>query len=151
MGWFLAFRYVKTFCYWDYLFRSSTHRKACFLYCRWYDSWYVSEKIINTFAERGFHTIGTLKTNRILYPFGIKKKLNEFAVLLSVTHSDFHLVTVKNQLCWKCRSSFKLSRKSIWEPESIAGFSQHRRVLINGWDSVLLRMPMADWNIFPPV
>jgi len=30
--------------------------------------WYVSEKIINTFAERGFHTIGALKTNRILYP-----------------------------------------------------------------------------------
>ena len=127
------------------------------------DCWYVSEKIINTFAERGFHTIGALKTNRILYPFGIKKKLNEFAALLSVTHSDFHFVTVKNQTyyvyryegklkrCWKCRSSFKLSRKSIWEPESIAGFSQHRCVLINGWDSVLLRMPMADWNIFLPV
>lgn len=29
--------------------------------------------------------------------FGIKKKLNEFAALLSVTHSDFHLVTLKNQ------------------------------------------------------
>ena len=61
------------------------------------DCWYVSEKIINTFAGRGFHTIGALKTNRMLYPFGIKKKLNEFAALLSVTHSDFHLVTVKNQ------------------------------------------------------
>ena len=33
----------------------------------------------------------------MLYPFGIKKKLYEFAALLSVTHSDFHLVTVKNQ------------------------------------------------------
>ena len=61
------------------------------------DCWYVSEKIINAFAGRGFHTIGALKTNRMLYPFGIKKKLNEFAALLSVTHYDFHLVTVKNQ------------------------------------------------------
>lgn len=32
-----------------------------------------------------------------VYPFGIKKKLSEFAVLLSVTHSNFNLVTVKNE------------------------------------------------------
>ena len=73
------------------------------------DCWYVSEKIINTFAERGFHTIGALKTNRILYPFGIKKKLNEFAALLSVTHSDFHLVTVKNQTYYVYRYEGKLN------------------------------------------
>ncbi len=72
------------------------------------DCWYVSEKIINTFAERGFHTIGALKTNRILYPFGIKKKLNEFA-LLSVIHSDFHLVTAKNQTYYVYRYEGKLN------------------------------------------
>ena len=44
--------------------------------------WYVSEKIINTFAERGFHTIGALKTNRILYPFGIRCLLKRFLCLL---------------------------------------------------------------------
>ena len=73
------------------------------------DCWYVSGKIINTFAEQGFHTIGALKTNRILYPFGIKKKLNEFAALLSVTHSDFHLVTVKNQTYYVYRYEGKLN------------------------------------------
>ena len=73
------------------------------------DCWYVSKKIINTFAERGFHTIGALKTNRILYPFGIKKKLNEFAALLSVTHSDFHLVIVKNQTYYVYRYEGKLN------------------------------------------
>ena len=57
------------------------------------DCWYTSEKIINTFAGRGFHTIGALKTNRMLYPFGF----NEFAALLSTTRSHFHLVTVKKQ------------------------------------------------------
>ena len=73
------------------------------------DCWYVSEKIINTFAGRGYHTIGALKTNRMLYPFGIKKKLNEFAALLSVTHSDFHLVTVKNQKYYVYRYEGKLN------------------------------------------
>ncbi len=34
----ITFRYLKTFCYRDYLFRSSTHRKACFLNCRRYYS-----------------------------------------------------------------------------------------------------------------
>ena len=68
------------------------------------DCWYTFEKIINIFAARGFHTIGALKTNRMLYPFGFKKnsktfkkKLNEFATLLSITRSSFHLVTVKKQ------------------------------------------------------
>ena len=61
------------------------------------DCWHTSEKIINTFAARGFHTIGALKTNRMLYPFGFKKKLNEFAALLSITRSNFYLVTVKRQ------------------------------------------------------
>ena len=31
----------------------------------------------------------------MLYPFGIKKKLSEFAVLLSATRSNSHPVTVK--------------------------------------------------------
>ena len=78
---------------------------SCFL-C---DCWYISEKIINAFAGKGFHTIGALKTNRMFYPFGIKKKLNEFAALLSVTHSDFHLVTMKNPKYYVYRYEGKLN------------------------------------------
>ncbi len=80
------------------------------------DCWYTSEKIINTFAARGFHTIGALKTNRMLYPFGFKKnsktfkkKLNEFATLLSITRSNFHLVTVKKQKYYVYRYEGKLN------------------------------------------
>ena len=58
------------------------------------DCWYVSEKIINAFAQKGFYTIGALKTNRLLYPSGMKKKLSELAGELSVTHNGFDLVTV---------------------------------------------------------
>ena len=54
----------------------------------------VSEKIINTFAQKGFHTIGALKTNRLLYPSGMKKKLRELAAELSVTPREFDLVIV---------------------------------------------------------
>ena len=61
------------------------------------DCWYVSEKIINTFAQKGFHTIGALKTNRLLYPSGMKKKLSELAAELSVTHNGFDLATVKKR------------------------------------------------------
>lgn len=61
------------------------------------DCWYTSEKVINAFAAKGFHTIGALKTNRLLYSSGIKRKLSEFAATLSVSHSDFDLVTVKKR------------------------------------------------------
>ena len=98
------------------------------------DCWYISEKIINTFAERGFHTIGALKTNRMLYPFGIKKKLNEFASLLSSTRSDFHLVTVKGQEYYVYRYEGKLNgienavvllsypRKAFGNPKALRAF-----------------------------
>ena len=56
-----------------------------------------AEKIIKTFAVQGFHTIGALKTNRLLYPSGMKKKLSELAAELSVTHKNFDLVTVKGR------------------------------------------------------
>ena len=45
----------------------------------------------------------------MLYPFGIKKKLSEFAALLSVTCSDFNLVTVKNQKYYVYRYEGKLN------------------------------------------
>ena len=61
------------------------------------DCWYVSEKMINAFAQKGFHTIGALKTNRLLYPSGMKKKLSELAGELSVTHNGFDLVTVNKR------------------------------------------------------
>ena len=73
------------------------------------DCWYVSEKIINTFAAKGFHTIGALKINRMLYPFGSRKKLREFAVLISVSRSDFNLVTVKNWTYYVYRYEGKLN------------------------------------------
>lgn len=72
------------------------------------DCWYVSEKTINTFAIKGFYTIEALKTNRMLYPFGIWQNPSAFASLLSVTHTDFHLVTMKKQKYYVYRYERKL-------------------------------------------
>ena len=60
------------------------------------DCWYVSEKIINAFAQKGFHTIGALKTNRLLYTSGMKKKLSEFGnpkALRAFLSTDVSLTT----------------------------------------------------------
>ena len=65
-------------------------------YSLW-DCWYVSEKIINTFAQKGFHTNCASKTNRLLYPSGMKKKLRELAAELSVKPREIDLVTIKKQ------------------------------------------------------
>jgi hypothetical protein len=44
------------------------------------DSWYTCGSIMEAFIRKGFYTIGALKTNRILYPHGIKQKLSELAL-----------------------------------------------------------------------
>lgn len=58
------------------------------------DSWYTNSGIIEAFIKKGFYTIGALKTNRILYPCGIKQKISEFALHLRKTDTAVSLVTV---------------------------------------------------------
>ena len=58
------------------------------------DSWYTCGDIMDAFIKKGFYTIGALKTNRILYPCGIKQKISEFALHLRKTDADVSLVTV---------------------------------------------------------
>ena len=38
IGWYLTWKYFKILRSWNYLFRNTAHRKACFLYCGWYHS-----------------------------------------------------------------------------------------------------------------
>ena len=63
------------------------------------DSWYVCEKVVNAFLCKGFHTVGALKTNRILHPYGVKMYVREFAEKLTEAQCKelFHLVTVKGR------------------------------------------------------
>ena len=58
------------------------------------DSWYTCGGIMDAFIKKGFYTIGALKSNRILYPCGIKQKISGFALHLRKTDPNVSLVTV---------------------------------------------------------
>ena len=58
------------------------------------DSWYTSVKVMESFIRKGFYTIGALKTNRVIYPCGIRQKVSEFALHLRKTDRAVSLVTV---------------------------------------------------------
>ena len=58
------------------------------------DSWYTSAKVMDSFIQKGFYTIGALKTNRIIYPCGIRQKASEFAFHLRRSDPKVNLVTV---------------------------------------------------------
>lgn len=58
------------------------------------DSWYTAAKVMDSFIRKGFYTIGALKTNRIIYPCGIRQKISEFACYIRKEDPDVSLVTV---------------------------------------------------------
>ena len=58
------------------------------------DSWYTSVKVMDSFIRKGFYTIGALKTNRIIYPCGLRQKVSEFALHLRKEDRNVSLVTV---------------------------------------------------------
>lgn len=60
------------------------------------DSWFTCPKIIDAFEARGYHCIGALKTNRIIYPCGIRININQFAQNC-IEMNDVDLVTVNGK------------------------------------------------------
>lgn len=67
-------------------------------YCRWRLISFATAGIHAATSwmllSKRFYTIGTLKTNRILYPCGIKQKISKLALHLRKTDSAVSLVTV---------------------------------------------------------
>lgn len=61
------------------------------------DSWYTSEKIVNACNAKGFHIIAAVKSNRMIYPMGIRISLSDFASKY-VRKADLRSVTVENQV-----------------------------------------------------
>ena len=43
------------------------------------DAWYTSGKLMLHALKRGYHTIGRIKSNRVIYPFGLKSSVKEFS------------------------------------------------------------------------
>ncbi|WP_231969027.1 hypothetical protein [Thermoanaerobacterium sp. RBIITD] len=65
------------------------------------DSWFTNEKVINAHFKRGCHLIGALKTNRIIYPIGIRVQIKDFAQYIE--KNEVHLVTVNSSRYWVYR------------------------------------------------
>jgi hypothetical protein len=60
------------------------------------DSWYTSEKIINSCNRKGFHVIAAVKTNRLICVSGVTISMADFAVQY-LRKSDLRFVTVESQ------------------------------------------------------
>lgn len=73
------------------------------------DSWYTSVKVMDSFVRKGFYTIGALKTNRILFPCGIRQKASAFALHLRKTDKGVSLVTVGSREFYVYRYEGKLN------------------------------------------
>lgn len=76
------------------------------------DSWYVCGKVMDAFLSKGFYTIGSLKSNRILFPYGVRLSVSELAKKLEETRCRelFHIVTVKGREYWVYRYEGKLNK-----------------------------------------
>ena len=58
------------------------------------DSWYTCETVINAYFKKGYHLIGALKTNRVIFPKGIRMQIKDFAQYIE--RNDVYPVTVNN-------------------------------------------------------
>jgi hypothetical protein len=65
------------------------------------DSWYTCEDVIEAHLKRGYHLIGGLKTNRVIYPQGVRIQIKDFAQYIK--KNDVHLVTVGASKYWTYR------------------------------------------------
>ncbi len=72
------------------------------------DSWYTNAKIIDACAARGYQFIGAMKTNRIIYPQGIRIGISEFAAQY-IEKNDVDLVTVNGAKYYVYRYEGKLN------------------------------------------
>ena len=68
-------------------------KQPTYLLC---DSWYTSRTIIEAALSKGTHVIGALRTNRILYPQGIRTQAKQFAT--HIHKKDTDLVTIGGEM-----------------------------------------------------
>ena len=73
------------------------------------DSWYTSKDIIKAFLKRGFYTVGALRTNRLLYPRGIKCSIRGLALHIRKTDRNVSLVTAGGRKYYVYRYEGKLN------------------------------------------
>lgn len=65
------------------------------------DSWFTGQKVIEAHFKQGYHFIGAIKTNRIIYPTGLRLQIKDFEQYIE--KNDVNLVTVGHSSYWTYR------------------------------------------------
>jgi len=73
----------------------------------WIDSWYTSAKILLHGLVSGYHNIGRIKSNRIIYPAGIKIGVDKFSK--HIIPNETSIVTASNSKYYVYRYEGKLN------------------------------------------
>ena len=58
------------------------------------DCWYSCVKVMDAFLRKGFYSVGALKTNRVIYPAGVRRQISQFAQFIRIADANVNLVTV---------------------------------------------------------
>lgn len=122
------------------------------------DSWYVCDKLADTFVRKGFYTVGAMKTNRILYPYGVKMNVCDLAGKLveAKCRELFHLVTVKQRQYYVYRYEgnlngienavvlFTYPKNAFGKEKALRAFISTNTALS---DAEILNLYVTRWNI----
>ena len=73
------------------------------------DCWYSCVKVMDAFLLKGFYSVGALKTNRVIYPVGIRQQISQFAQFIRKTDTNVSLVTVDKRQYYVYRYEGSLS------------------------------------------
>lgn len=120
------------------------------------DSWYASNKLMDAFAQKGFQTIGALRTNRIIYPNQVKQQAKQFAPDISKNDPNVSLVTVGKRSYYVYRYQGKMNGHKdavvlLSYPEKSFGEAKALRVFISTHTELtaqeILNIYAKRWNI----
>ena len=120
------------------------------------DCWYTCGKVIKAFGEQGFHTISAIKTNRIIFPAGVRQQIAQFADYISQSEPIVSLVTVGNRQYFIHRYEGKLTDLNdvvilISYPKDAFGLPQALRAFICTDTSLstqeILDLYLERWSI----
>jgi hypothetical protein len=71
------------------------------------DKWFASAKLMMTVLKHGIYTIAPLKSNRVIYPYGIKNNIKDFAQSLDTSTLNQVTVQGKKYLTYRYEGNIK--------------------------------------------
>lgn len=77
------------------------------------DSWYSSESVLEASAKQGFHVISGLKTNRIIYPQGIRQPVKDFSSYVAKSDTDLVTVGMENHRVYRYEGKLNILDNAV--------------------------------------